>query len=360
MPRSAKKQKLRDRRKELQAKQGSAKSKSKPESGPESAAAEPPSKQAKPADEVAPPAAASTAAAKAAKASDAATAAATAAAAAAKAWASATTKKDGAAVVTGPSQVNADSKHAKLFDGLPIVVSTFHDDDSDNFKDLFGTCKACGAEVSRSVHKKVHALVATPAALKQRTQHVKKAVAIGVPIVNPDWVAACRNAGAVLGLDGYRAKLSEALLAEGKEMAEKKKERKAKRDKGKERGKEKKGKGKGKEKGEKRDRDEFDDEGEESGGEERSGGKKRAKHEDGTDVTPMVTIRVEPGAREGGVEGGDGDEEGVREVKVLYDARNAENAVGFGCCCSCHDPVGFEGWGFEGGSFELRVTASRG
>ena len=172
--------------------------------------------------------------------------------------------------------------------------------------------------------------MATPAALKQRTQHVKKAVAIGVPIVNPEWVAACRNAGSVLALDGYRATLSKALLAEGKEMANKKKERKAKRDKGKE---------KGKGKGEKRDRDEFDDEAEEGSGEERSGGKKRAKHEDGTDVTPMVTIRVESGAKEGGVGGGEEDGEGYREVKVLYDARNSENAVGFGCCCSCHDPV---------------------
>ena len=79
-----------------------------------------------------------------------------------------------------------------------------HDEDEDNFKDLFGTCKACGAEVSRSVHKKVHALVATPAALKQRTQHVKKAVAVGVPIVHPSWVTACRNAGEVLGLDEFK------------------------------------------------------------------------------------------------------------------------------------------------------------
>ena len=94
--------------------------------------------------------------------------------------------------------------------------------------------------------RKVHALVATPAALKQRTQHVKKAVAIGVPIVNPAWVAACRNAGAVLPLAEFKATLSEKLLAEGRKMAEKKKERSEKakkesKEKGREKGKEKAG-----------------------------------------------------------------------------------------------------------------------
>ena len=114
MPRSAKKQKQRDRRKELQqTKQESAANKS----ATFKSAAEPPKKAA----EVA------------AVGHD--------VGAAAEARASATVKRDGAAVITGPSQVNADAKHVKLFDGLPIVVSTFHDDAEDNFKDLFGTCK---------------------------------------------------------------------------------------------------------------------------------------------------------------------------------------------------------------------------
>lgn len=56
---------------------------------------------------------------------------------------------------------------------------------------LTATIKGAGGSVSTIVHKRVSYLLCTPAAVEELTQRVRKAQKFGVPLVQPEFVAAC-------------------------------------------------------------------------------------------------------------------------------------------------------------------------
>lgn len=90
------------------------------------------------------------------------------------------------------------SNAASLMKGKVFAVSTrIQEQDRSNpsffsYNQLHDMCTVVGAKVSSQVHKKVHALVASPEAVEQpATQRVRKAWKLGVPVVRIDWLSDC-------------------------------------------------------------------------------------------------------------------------------------------------------------------------
>lgn len=63
-----------------------------------------------------------------------------------------------------------------------------------SYKSVQEICRVeLGATVSSQIHKRVHCLIATSASLEKSTQRVRKALKLGIPIVDIEWVHACRS-----------------------------------------------------------------------------------------------------------------------------------------------------------------------
>eukprot|EP00035_Acanthoeca_spectabilis_P026865 m.464516 g.464516 ORF g.464516 m.464516 type:complete len:282 (-) comp23548_c0_seq1:2929-3774(-) len=70
-------------------------------------------------------------------------------------------------------------------------------------RDLTSRVTALGATFSATVHKKLDALVASRTAMIARTQRVRKALKFGIPILKPEWIAACEKANAWVDVSEY-------------------------------------------------------------------------------------------------------------------------------------------------------------
>lgn len=116
-----------------------------------------------------------------------------------------------------------------ILNGLTLAVTTLDKKREDttstgndaqqqlSWKNTIDKCKQYGANITSQVHKRVHALIVSDAAVRNATQRVRKAIKLGVPIVDITWVEACIK-------DGKRADWTEYLRdTEAKEAAESKK-----------------------------------------------------------------------------------------------------------------------------------------
>lgn len=128
------------------------------------------------------------------------------------------------------------AKHAKvpgkkcILNGLTLAVTTLDKkreatstgNDAQqqqhlSWKNTIDKCKQYGANITSQVHKRVHALIVSDAAVRNATQRVRKAIKLGIPIVDISWIEACIK-------DGDRVDWTEYLRNdEAKEAAESKK-----------------------------------------------------------------------------------------------------------------------------------------
>lgn len=90
--------------------------------------------------------------------------------------------------------------------GLTIAATSYRDG---VFATLVEQGKRAGAEVSGTVHRRVHAVVATASAVLNQTQRVRKARDRGVPVVTPEWLAASVNAGEPLSTADFQHNLQD-------------------------------------------------------------------------------------------------------------------------------------------------------
>ena len=131
---------------------------------------------------------------------------------------------------------STSAKHARvsgkkcILNGLTLAVTTLDKKREDasagtdaqqqqqlSWKNTIDKCKQYGANITSQVHKRVHALIVSDAAVRNATQRVRKAIKLGVPIVDVGWVEACIK-------DGSRCDWTEYLRNdEAKEAAESKK-----------------------------------------------------------------------------------------------------------------------------------------
>ena len=132
--------------------------------------------------------------------------------------------------------VSASSKHARvtgkkcILNGLTLSVTTLDKKREDtststdaqqqqqlSWKNTIDKCKQYGANITSQVHKRVHALIVSDAAVRNATQRVRKAIKLGIPIVDILWIEACIK-------DGSRVDWTEYLRnGEANEAAESKK-----------------------------------------------------------------------------------------------------------------------------------------
>eukprot|EP00581_Thalassiosira_minuscula_P012174 CAMPEP_0183714938 /NCGR_PEP_ID=MMETSP0737-20130205/9344_1 /TAXON_ID=385413 /ORGANISM="Thalassiosira miniscula, Strain CCMP1093" /LENGTH=281 /DNA_ID=CAMNT_0025943977 /DNA_START=189 /DNA_END=1034 /DNA_ORIENTATION=+ len=128
---------------------------------------------------------------------------------------------------------NSDSSScAKLFNGLIVAISTLEskqqstsdgDDPYHNYKTLKEALQTLGATISPQVHKRVHYLISTDAAVQNLTQRVRQALKRNVDIVDVSWVKECKEQKTRVDADNYLCnELAKCL------MVEKEKEKKEK------------------------------------------------------------------------------------------------------------------------------------
>lgn len=86
-------------------------------------------------------------------------------------------------------------------DGDKISTSS---DDVTGFNEVCQTCKEMGAQVTSQVSKRVQLLLCTRSAVEKATQRVRKAYKKKIPLVNVEWLEACRQAGSLLDMDPFR------------------------------------------------------------------------------------------------------------------------------------------------------------
>ena len=129
----------------------------------------------------------------------------------------------------------ASAKHARvsgkkcILNGLTLAVTTLDKKREDtspgtdaqqqqlSWKNTIDKCKQYGANITSQVHKRVHALIVSDAAVRNATQRVRKAIKLGIPIVDISWIEACIK-------DDKRVDWTEYLRNdEAKEAAESKK-----------------------------------------------------------------------------------------------------------------------------------------
>lgn len=119
-----------------------------------------------------------------------------------------------------------------ILNGLTLAVTTLDKKREDtstgtdaqqqqqlSWKNTIDKCKQYGANITSQVHKRVHALIVSDAAVRNATQRVRKAIKLGIPIVDISWIEACIK-------DGKRVDWAEYLRNdEAKEAAESKKKK---------------------------------------------------------------------------------------------------------------------------------------
>jgi len=139
--------------------------------------------------------------------------------------------------IDAPASVKRSGGTENILNGLTLAVTTLDkkredvstgtDADSSShtsnarqqrsLKNTIDRCKQYGASITSQVHRRVHALIVSDAALKNATQRVRKAIKLGIPIVDIGWVEACiKNGNRVDWADYLRTD-------EAKEAAESKK-----------------------------------------------------------------------------------------------------------------------------------------
>jgi hypothetical protein len=116
-------------------------------------------------------------------------------------------KKDNAGSTLN-SPKRSGQKH--ILNGLTLAVTTLDKKREDNsnsrtddatlansstaqlsWKNTIDKCKQNGATITSQVHKRVNALIVSDAAVRNSTQRVRKALKLGVPIVDIGWIEAC-------------------------------------------------------------------------------------------------------------------------------------------------------------------------
>ena len=116
-----------------------------------------------------------------------------------------------------------------ILNGLTLAVTTLDKKREDastgtdaqqqlSWKNTIDKCKQYGANITSQVHKRVHALIVSDAAVRNATQRVRKAIKLGVAIVDIGWVEACIKGGKRVDWADYLRN------DEAKEAAESKKE----------------------------------------------------------------------------------------------------------------------------------------
>ena len=110
-----------------------------------------------------------------------------------------TRKKDNAGDILKRSG-EAGQKH--ILNGLTLAVTTLDKKREGNssaaqlsWKNTIDKCKQNGASITSQVHKRVHALIVSDAAVQNATQRVRKALKLGTPIVDIGWIEACIKDG---------------------------------------------------------------------------------------------------------------------------------------------------------------------
>jgi BRCA1 C Terminus (BRCT) domain len=63
--------------------------------------------------------------------------------------------------------------------------------DSSTYNALVELCQRAGARTTSQVHKRVQVVVASTAAVHRKTQRVRKAWKLSIPVVRPSWVHRC-------------------------------------------------------------------------------------------------------------------------------------------------------------------------
>ena len=66
---------------------------------------------------------------------------------------------------------------------------------SSSYKRIIDKCREHGATVTRQVHRRVHALIVSDAAVQNASQRVRKAIKLRIPIVDVGWIEACADGG---------------------------------------------------------------------------------------------------------------------------------------------------------------------
>lgn len=108
-------------------------------------------------------------------------------------------------------------KNPQFLSGMILAISTLQEESSNSNSEL-SYCKvaemvrACGAQVSGQVHKKVHCVLCTPAAITKATQRVRKGKKFKIPLVNIEWIHQCIEKGEKLPLDLFLLKYPEVQL----------------------------------------------------------------------------------------------------------------------------------------------------
>ena len=73
-------------------------------------------------------------------------------------------------------------------------VTTAGEKDTQSWKQIAAAITKAGASVESIVHKRIDVLVASALALRLRTQRVRRAAKLGVPVVGVEFIEACVNA----------------------------------------------------------------------------------------------------------------------------------------------------------------------
>lgn len=76
-----------------------------------------------------------------------------------------------------------------------------------SYNELVDICTKWGASCTSQVHKKVACVVATPNAIAQRTQRVRKGWRKNIPVVKVAWLLACIEERALIPYDDYRVEI---------------------------------------------------------------------------------------------------------------------------------------------------------
>ena len=109
--------------------------------------------------------------------------------------------------------------------GLILAVSVDHKQGGEgtgdeapsrgSYKFICDRCRALGAQITSQVHRRVHAVIASPEAVRNATQRVRKAIKKGVAVVDSGWVFACLDAGERVGWEAFDRKgdAREAIIA---------------------------------------------------------------------------------------------------------------------------------------------------
>lgn len=125
-----------------------------------------------------------------------------------------TSEKDVTVIHNDASQKNKKRKKdlsshstqtAKILNGIKLAISTYDQEKQNqrvnpntesninSYKSVMSDCLACGAQVTSQVHKRVYALICTKPAILRKTQRIRKALKLGIPLIDVSWVRDCMS-----------------------------------------------------------------------------------------------------------------------------------------------------------------------